>query len=348
MADEILQRKRRHLEVCLEDDVEFQTRTTGLEDVEIPYQALPELHRGDIDLGTTLLGRRLRAPFLIGAMTGGEERGGRINRALAEAAQRRGVGFMLGSQRVMLERSEARGSFQVRDLAPDVLLVGNLGLAQFIAGYGVDEAERAVAEVGADALAVHCNPLQEAVQDGDVDFRDGRRRLAELATGLSVPLVVKEVGHGIGRHTARRLRGLKLGAVDVAGAGGTSWARVEQFVRYGRVAQPDLAEIGVPTARALIEVAGELPETPRIASGGIRSGTDAARALLLGATAVAVARPLLAPALEGPDAVVAWLDRFLDELRTAMFAAGAGDVAAMRRLGLLADHADAGHPPAGP
>lgn len=337
MADEILQRKRRHLEVCLGEDVGFRTRTTGLEDVEIPYQALPELHRADIDLGTTLLGRRLRAPFLIGAMTGGEELGGRINRALAEAAQRRGVGFMLGSQRVMLERPEARASFQVRDLAPDVLLVGNLGLAQFVGGYGLAEAERAVAGVGADALAVHCNPLQEAVQHGDVDFRGGRLRLAELAAGLSVPVVVKEVGHGIGRHAARRLRGLPLGAVDVAGAGGTSWARVEQFVRHGRVVHPDLAEIGVPTARALIEVAGELPDVPRIASGGIRSGTDAARALLLGAAAVAVARPLLEPALEGADAVVRWLDHFLDELRTALFAAGAPDVSSMRALGLGAD-----------
>lgn len=334
MADEIVRRKRRHLEVCLGEEVEFRTRTTGLEDVEIPYQALPELHRGDIDLSTTLLGRRLHAPFLIGAMTGGEELGGRINRALAEAAQRRGVGFMLGSQRVMLERPDARASFQVRDLAPDVLLIGNLGLAQFVGGYGLSEAERAVAGVGADALAVHCNPLQEAVQHGDVDFRDGRRRLAELAGGLSVPVVVKEVGHGIGRHAARRLRGLPLGAVDVAGAGGTSWARVEQFVRHGRVVHPDLAEIGVPTARALIEVGSELPNLPRIASGGIRSGTDAARALLLGASAVAVARPLLEPALEGADAVVRWLDHFLDELRTVLFAAGAADVAAMRALGL--------------
>lgn len=330
----IVARKRRHLEVCLEEDVDFQTRTTGLEDVEVPYLALPDLHRGEIDLGVQVLGRRLAGPFLIGAMTGGEQLGGRINRTLAEAAQRCGVGFMLGSQRVMLERPETAASFAVRDLAPDALLVGNLGLAQFVAGYGLDEAERAVHEVGADALAVHCNPLQEAVQGGDVDFRGARDHLADLAGHLSVPLVVKEVGHGIGRRTARELRGLPLGAVDVAGAGGTSWARVEQFVRHGRVTQPDVAEIGVPTARALVEVASELPEVPRIASGGIRTGTDAARALLLGASAVAVARPLLAPALDGADAVVAWIEAFLDELRTAMFAAGAADVAAMQRLGL--------------
>ncbi|MFA9428858.1 type 2 isopentenyl-diphosphate Delta-isomerase [Egicoccus sp. AB-alg2] len=336
MPEGILDRKRRHLEVCLEETVDFQTRTTGLEDVEVPYHALPDLDRDGIDLGTSLLGRRLRAPFLIGAMTGGEERGGRINRALAEAAQRCGVGLMLGSQRVMLERPEARHSFQVRDLAPDVLLVGNLGLAQFVAGYGPAEAEQAVDEVGADALAVHCNPLQEAIQGGDVDFRGGRDHLARLAEALPVPVVVKEVGHGIGRRAARQLAGLPLGAVDVAGAGGTSWARVEQFVAHGAVVRPDVAEIGVPTARALLEVGSELPEIPRIASGGIRNGTDAARALLLGASAVAVARPLLAPALAGADAVVAWIEEFLDELRTVMFAAGAGDVAAMHRLGLHA------------
>ncbi|GGI04465.1 type 2 isopentenyl-diphosphate Delta-isomerase [Egicoccus halophilus] len=330
----IVARKRRHLEVCLTEDVDFRTRTTGLEDVEVPYVALPDLDRGRIDLSVTLLGRRLQAPFLIGAMTGGEQRGGRINRALAEAARRCGVGLMLGSQRVMLERPEARASFEVRDLAPDALLVGNLGLAQFVAGYGPAQARRAVAEVGADALAIHCNPLQEAVQGGDVDFRGGRDRIAEVVDALDVPVVVKEVGHGIGRRAARALRGLPLGAVDVAGAGGTSWARVEQFVRHGRVVQPDVAELGVPTARALVEVASELPDVPRIASGGVRSGTDAARALLLGASAVAVARPLLAPALEGPDAVVAWIRAFVDELRTALFVAGAGDVASLRAMGL--------------
>ena len=166
--------------------------------------------------------------------------------------------------------------------------------------------------------------------------------LATLADALPVPLAVKEVGHGLGRRAARRLVGLPLGAVDVAGAGGTSWARVKQFVRYGRVEHPDLAEIGVPTARALIEVAGELPHVPRIASGGIRTGVDAARALLLGASAVAVARPLLEPALEGVDAVVGWLDRFLHELRTAMFAAGAPNVAGMHALGRVAGHAELG------
>lgn len=317
-------RKRRHLEVCLTEDVDFQTRTTGLEDVELPYHALPDRSLADVDLTTSLLGRRLRAPLLIGAMTGGETLGRQINRSLAEAAQRCGVGFMLGSQRIMLEHPETRPTFLVRDLAPDVLLVGNLGIGQIAGGYGADEAREAVEVAGADALAVHCNPLQEAVQGGDTDLRGARDLLAAVVDEVPFPVVVKEVGHGIGRATARALRGIELGAVDVAGAGGTSWARVEQFVRDGEVTRPALAEIGVPTARALIEVGAELPDIPRIASGGIRTGVDAARAMSLGACAVAVARPLLQPAIEGPDAVVRWIEDFVDELRIALFVMGAG------------------------
>jgi isopentenyl-diphosphate Delta-isomerase len=315
-------RKRRHLEVCRTEEVDFQTRTTGLEDVDLPYDALPDRSLAEIDLSTTLLGRRLRAPLLIGAMTGGEKLGRHINRSLAQAAQRCGIGFMLGSQRIMLEHPQTRATFQVRDLAPDVLLLGNLGIGQLVAGYGPPAAIEAVEVAAADALAIHCNPLQEAVQGGDTDLRGGRDRLAELVEAVPFPVVVKEVGHGIGRATARALRGIDLGAVDVAGAGGTSWARVEQFVHDGEITAPALAEIGVPTARALIEVGAELPEIPRIASGGIRTGVDAARAMMLGASAVAVARPLLEPAIEGPDAVVRWIEAFIDELRIALYVTG--------------------------
>jgi len=324
-------RKRRHLEVCLAEDVDFRTRTTGLEDVELPYHALPETRLADIDLASTVLGHRLRAPLLIGAMTGGERLGARINRSLAEAAQRCGVGFMLGSQRVMLEHPRTRPSFLVRDLAPDVLLVGNLGIGQLVAGYGAQEARAAVELVGADALAIHLNPLQEAVQGGDTDLRRGRDHLAALVEAVPFPVMAKEVGHGIGRATARQLRGIDLAAIDVAGAGGTSWARVEQFVKHGEVRAPALAELGVPTARALIEVGAELPDVPRIASGGIRTGVDLARALSLGATAAAVARPLLEPALEGPDAVVAWIEALLEELRIALFVTGVGSAAELTR-----------------
>jgi len=323
VGSEIRERKRKHLEVCLNEPVGFERVTTGLERYRLRYRALPELALEGVDLRTEFLGKTLQAPFLIGAMTGGEERGGRINRALAQAAERLGVGLMLGSQRVMLEQPQALPSFQVREVAPTALLVGNLGLAQLNRGYGQRHLERAVKLVGADALALHTNPLQEAAQHGDTDFSGLLDQLGGILPGLGFPVLLKEVGHGIGREVAERLRGLPIAALDVAGAGGTSWAKVEQYVRYGRVLHPELVEVGLPTAQALLECRQALPGLPLVASGGIRSGTDAAKALALGARVVAVARPLVEPALEGPQAVMAWIENFLWELRVALFALGA-------------------------
>lgn len=328
-------RKLRHLEVCLSDDVEYKTRTTGFERFDLPYRALPETDLNRIDLGTTFLGKPLRAPFLIGAMTGGAARSGQINRALAEAAETLGVGLMLGSQRVMLEHPEAAASFAVRSVAPTALLIGNLGVAQLNKGYGPSELKRAVASVGADALALHTNPLQEAFQaGGDADFRGLAAKLAALVPQLPFPVMLKEVGHGLSGVVAAQVRDAGFAALDVAGAGGTSWAKVEALVRYGRVPSPDLAEWGLPTAEALQEVRAALPRMPLVASGGVRSGLEAAKALALGAQVVAVARPLLAPALESPDAVIAWTETFLWELRVAMHGAGVSDLAALGELSL--------------
>lgn len=323
MGLEIRERKRKHLEVCLNEPVGFERVTTGLERYRLRYWALPELALEQVDLRTEFLGKTLNAPFLIGAMTGGEEKGGQINRALAQVAERLGVGMMLGSQRVMLEKPQALSSFRVREVAPTALLVGNLGLVQLNKGYGPQHLERAVKLVGADALALHINPLQEATQHGDTDFSGLLEKLEVILPGLGFPVLLKEVGHGIGREVAERLRGLPIAALDVAGAGGTSWAKVEQYVRYGRVLHPELVEIGLPTAQALTECREVLPRIPLVASGGIRSGTDAAKALALGAQVVAVARPLVQPALEGPQAVIAWIENFLWELRVALFALGA-------------------------
>lgn len=317
------QRKRKHLEVCLTEAVGYQSLTNGFERWQLQYRALPQLALSQVDLTTRFLGHTLRAPFLIGAMTGGEELGGRINQTLAQAAQQLGVGLMLGSQRVMLERPQARASFQVRPVAPDILLLGNLGVAQLNRGYGVEQLVQAVDLVGASGLALHVNPLQEATQKGDTDFSGLLERLAEILPQLPFPVLLKEVGHGFSGAVARQLSGLPLAALDVAGAGGTSWARVEEWVRYGEVRHPQLVEMGLPTAQALVECRAELPHLPLVASGGIASGTEAAKALALGATAVAVARPLLAPALEGVEAVVAWIENFLWELRVALFAMGA-------------------------
>jgi isopentenyl-diphosphate Delta-isomerase len=329
-------RKRRHIDVCLSEAVDYQTVTTGLERYRLPYNALTQTDLGNVDLATDFLGARLRAPVLIGSMTGGAELSGTINRNLAVAAQQLGIGMMLGSQRIMLDNDSASTSFSVRDVAPDVLLIGNIGLAQ-LDELMVPDLVKALDHVGANALAVHTNPLQEAMQhEGDTDFSGSVSRLRDIAGSIDYPVILKEVGHGIGAVAAAELVDCPIAAVDVAGAGGTSWARVEQYVRYGEIRYPALAEWGIPTAEAVLEVRHTLPDVSIVASGGIRTGMDAAKALAMGADAVAVARPLLAPAIESPDAVVDWLQRFIDELLVCLHGCGAANLAALRRRGVTA------------
>jgi isopentenyl-diphosphate Delta-isomerase len=332
-------RKRRHIDVCLSEAVDYQTVTTGLERYRLPYNALTQTDLGSVDLSAEFLGARLRAPVLIGAMTGGAELSGTINRNLAAAAQQLGVGMMLGSQRIMLDNRSASASFSIRDVAPDVVLIGNIGLAQ-LNEVMVPDLVKALDHVGANALAVHTNPLQEAMQhEGDHDFSGSISRLRDIAGSIGYPVMLKEVGHGIGAAAAAELVDCPIAAVDVAGAGGTSWARVEQFVRYGGIRYPALAEWGIPTAEALLEVRHTLPDVSIVASGGIRTGMDAAKVLAMGADAVAVARPLLAPAIESPAAVVDWLQRFIDELLVCLHGCGAANLAALRRRGVVS----AGH-----
>ena len=327
-------RKLRHIDACLTGPVEYVGVTTGFERYRLPYNALTQTNLSTIELGTRFLGAELRAPVLVGAMTGGAELSRTINRNLAEAAQKLGIGMMLGSQRIMLDNDAAARSFEVRELAPDVLLIGNIGLAQ-LSDAAIPKLAAALERVGADALAVHTNPLQEAMQDnGDTDFSGSLDRLRRVAEELPCPVLVKEVGHGIGAEAAEKLRGLPIAAVDVAGAGGTSWARVEQLVRYGEVRYPAIAEWGVPTAQALQEVRATLPGMPLVASGGIRTGMDAAKALALGADVVALARPLLAPAIESPAAALDALEGFVEELRVCLHGCGVADLAGLRSLDL--------------
>ena len=340
-------RKARHIDVCLTEAVDYQTVTTGLERFRLPYNALTQTSLGAVDLGTEFLGVRLAAPVLVGAMTGGAELSGEprrlgdraelsgvINRNLAAAAQKLGIGMMLGSQRIMLGGDSASASFTVRDVAPDALLIGNIGLAQLSDGLMPDLVD-ALDHVGANALAVHTNPLQEAMQhQGDTDFSGSIARLRDVARSIGYPVMLKEVGHGIGAAAAAELVDCPIAAVDVAGAGGTSWARVEQFVRYGEIRYPALAEWGIPTAQALQEVRHTLPDVALVASGGIRTGMDAAKALAMGADMVAVARPLLAPAIESTAAVLDWLQRFIAELQICLHGCGAANLAALRRRGV--------------
>lgn len=340
-VDGMAMRKRRHIDVCLSDQVDYEGVSTGLDRFQLPYHALTQTSLTEIDTSTHFLGRPLRSPILIGAMTGGAELSRSINRNLAAAAQKLGIGMMLGSQRIMLDRARrerAADSFAVRDVAPDVLLIGNIGLSQ-VSLATVPHMVAALEQIQANALAVHTNPLQEAIQEnGDTDFSGSIDRLREVSAAIGYPLLLKEVGHGIGAAAVAQLADtsghVPVAAIDVAGAGGTSWSRVEQFVRYGELRYPCLADWGIPTADAVLEVRRALPHIPLVASGGIRTGMDAAKAIVLGADVVAIARPLLAAAIESAESAVNWLQRFIDEFRICLHGCGARDIAALRGIPL--------------
>ncbi len=332
---EIQTRKLKHVDICLQYEVNYQTRTTGFELYDLPYKALPESHLGHISTACTFLGKTLVAPLLIGAMTGGAEKSKLINQNLAIAAESLGLGLMLGSQRIMLEHPEVISSFSVRAYAPSCLLIGNLGVAQLNKGYGKSELIKAIESIGADALAIHTNPLQEALQPaGDQDFSGLLAKLASLIKDVPYPLILKEVGHGLSKALVTTIKDFGFAALDIAGAGGTSWARVEEYARYGEIKHLELTEWGIPTAKALLDARQVAPQQPLIASGGIRSGLDIAKALIMGADCVALARPLLAPALDSAEAVIEKLQDLVSELKIAMHCSGAKDIAALSALEL--------------
>jgi isopentenyl-diphosphate delta-isomerase len=332
-VNEIGKRKEDHLELCATANVAFPDCTPLWNAVTLVHDALPEMALDDVSLDCTVLGKPLKAPIIISAMTGGTARAGVINRDLAAVAEELGLGFALGSQRPMLEDDSLTATYDVRGQAPSTLLLGNLGLCQArVAGPArIDEIVR---RVGADALAIHLNPAQELIQPGgDRDFRQGIRTLAALRDHLSVPLMVKETGCGIGLAAARKLRQAGVDHVDVAGAGGTSWVAVEAH----RAPEADqnyaktLANWGVPSAAAVGLLAQEGFAT-LIASGGITNGLDAARALALGADAVGLARPLLQAYWRGgADTVRQQLQTMIHTLRAVMLLTGSGDLAALRR-----------------
>jgi isopentenyl-diphosphate delta-isomerase len=332
-------RKADHIRINLEEDVQFPRLTTGLERYRFVHQALPELDLAAVDTNSLLLGKVLAAPLLISSMTGGTEQAERINRNLAIAAQARGIAMGLGSQRTGLEVAATARSFRVRSDAPDILLLANLGAVQLNKGYGVEHCRRAVEMIEADALILHLNPLQEVLQaDGDWHWAGLLDKVEAVCRGVGVPVVVKEVGWGISADLARRLADAGVAVIDVAGAGGTSWSEVEYHraptERLRRLARA-FADWGIPTAESLVMVGQATPHLPRIASGGIRDGIDVAKCLALGASAAGLASPFLKAAVVSAEAVVDTIDSLAEELRIAMFCAGAGDVAALRELGRL-------------
>ncbi len=332
-------RKDQHLDLVLAGRG-VGALNAGFDAVRFEHCALPDLSLDQIDLSAALLGRRLNAPLLISAMTGGPARAEGINARLAEAAQALGLALAVGSQRVAMEGGPAGGlDRSLRRLAPDTPILANFGAAQLAQGWGADEARRAAEMIGADAVVIHLNPLQEAVQpEGDRDWRGVGAALERLVAALDLPVIVKETGCGISAAVARRLVDMGVRGVDVAGAGGTNWALIEA----GRSQSPSAAAVGgafaawgVPTARAIVEVRAACPDVLLIGSGGVRDGLDAAKAIRLGADLVGQAAGVLQAATRSTEAVVDHFETVIRQLRVVCFCTNSADLAALRRAPLL-------------
>ncbi|MGO9712623.1 MAG: type 2 isopentenyl-diphosphate Delta-isomerase [Polyangiaceae bacterium] len=344
MSGTIGQRKSDHITLCATGEVGFRTMGPLFDQVRLVHDALPDLHADAIDTSLTLFGKKLRAPLVIASMTGGTEDAGRINRELASLAEERGIAFGLGSQRAMHVRKGTGSTYRVRDVAPSTVVLGNVGVVQAREMSTADV--RALAdEIGADALCIHLNPAMELVQPGgDRDFTRGLETIARLVRELGpdggarpIPVVVKETGCGIGPHVAARLASVGVLHIDVSGAGGTSWVGVEteraaeQGDAKGRALGEAFWDWGIPTA-ACVALAAPLKLQTVIATGGVATGLDVAKAIALGATAAGIARPVLKALVSGGrEKAAELLDAALAELRAAMLLTGSANLASLRR-----------------
>jgi len=331
-------RKADHIRINLEEDVRSNL-TTGFERYHFTHLALPELNLEDIDLESEIFNRRLNAPILISSMTGGTDKAARINRTLAEAAQETKIAMGLGSQRAAIDDPQLQSTFQVRQYAPDILLFANLGAVQLNYGYSLKECQQAVEMIDADALILHLNPLQEAVQpEGDGNFAGLLAKIEGVCKNLSVPVIVKEVGWGISAKTAHQLAEAGVSAIDVAGAGGTSWSQVEMH-RSNDPYQARLAgafiDWGIPTTQALINVQSAVPGMTIFASGGVRDGIDIAKSIALGASLGGMASPFLKAANDSLEATIARIQLIQKQIHVAMFASGAADIANLKSTDLI-------------
>lgn len=329
-ADSVRARKGEHLDIALRD---AGPSSAGWDDISLVHNALPHLDLADVDLSAEFLGSPLRAPVIVAGMTGGHAESTAINAILARAAQRHGIALGVGSQRAALLDPTLEDTYTVtREEAPDAFLIGNIGAAQLVdqpshPALTLDDIERAIGMIAANALAIHLNFLEELVQpEGERCASGCSHAISHVASHASVPILAKETGAGLSRTTAMHLATLGVAGLDVGGVGGTNFALIERTrakrqhndrgVRLGTT----FAQWGIPTAVSII--GARAADIPLIATGGVRSGLDAAKALALGATAVGIGRPLLAAALEGDKAVAAWIEGFTEELRAAMWLAG--------------------------
>lgn len=331
-------RKKDHLKINLEEDVSSGL-TTGLEKYRFRHQALPEVNLKDVDLSLILFNKKIQAPILISSMTGGAEETRKINRNLAAAAQEMGIPLGVGSQRATLQNPELQATFQIRDAAPDILLFANLGAVQLNYQLGVVDCRRVVEMIEADALILHLNPLQEALQpEGDTNWKGVLDAISKVCDSLEVPVIAKEVGWGISARAARQLWEAGVAAVDVAGAGGTSWSEVEMHrarTEAERQTASTFIDWGIPTAESIHLVKSAAPDLQIFASGGLRSGVDLAKCLALGATLGGMAGPFLQAADRSIESVIETVQITKNELQVALFAAGGENLKDLAEIELI-------------
>lgn len=331
------ERKKEHIDICLKKNVEYGSTLLSevsfwdFEEIDLIHSALPEADLEKIDTSIKFLGRKMSAPLIISGMTGGVKIAEKINKNLAKAAEKLNIAMGVGSQRAAIENKELEKTYYVRDVAPNIFLIANLGLVQFNYGYGIEEAKRAIEMIDANAIALHLNAFQEALQpEGNTNWNSCYEKLKFICKNIKKPVIIKETGCGISREVAKKIELAGVSAIDISGKGGTSWGIVEMYRRKDEGDLSILKGWGIPTAISLLECLS-FTKLPVIASGGIRNGLEVAKCLALGATACGIALPLLEPSLKNEIEVEKKLKEIINELRVTMFLVGAKNIKELRK-----------------
>jgi len=334
-------RKQKHIAVTLKENVESEIQT-GFKDTHLIHRSIPEIDLSEIDISTYVFGKKINAPLIISSITGGTKEAEKINKILALTAEKYNIGIGVGSQRIAIEHPETKKTFSVvRDNAPNSFIIANLGCPQLSLGWGVKEAREAVEMISADALAIHMNPLQEAIQiNGDTNFRGTLQKIDNLAASLSTPIIMKETGCGISYYDAKKLEDVGVAGFDVSGLGGTSWAAVEHHIAKseGKDEQEHLGKVfwnwGIPTVCSLIEVRNATNRVV-LASGGIRTGLEMAKSIALGADGVGIAKPFLEKAVQGKEELEKHIQKIINELKLVMFLVSARNIDDLKHVPIV-------------
>ena len=343
MAEKTEKRKAEHIRICLEQKAQARKATAGFEDIQLIHRALPEIDRQEINLSTSFLGKKFKAPLIVGAMTGGTEIATQINASIAQAVEKLGLGMGVGSQRAAIEDRKLEKTYAIaRKKAPNAFLIANIGGVQLVRGYGIKEVKKAIEMIDADAVAVHLNALQEAVQpEGQTNFKGVLAKIGEVAGELDCPVIVKETGAGISAEDAKALEAAGVKAIDVGGLGGTSFAAVEYYRSTGKTSLGEAFwDWGIPTAISVIETTQSV-RLPVVASGGVRSGIDIAKALALNANLASVSQPVLEAAVKSNVETENLLSFLIEELRNVMFLVGAKNIDCLAKVPLVISGATA-------